>query len=51
MFRECGELLYGMRFLLRLEGAVYGSYVRAAMLYGNGAWCLKESEMGILCRA
>ena len=24
-FRECGELLYGRRFPLRLKGAVYGS--------------------------
>ena len=25
--KECGELLYGRRFHLRLEGAVYKSYV------------------------
>ena len=47
-FRECGELLYGRRFPLRLKGAVYKSYVKPAMLYGSEAWCLKESEMGIL---
>ena len=46
-FRECGELLYG-RFPLRLKGAVYKSYVRPAIMYGSEAWCLEESEMGIL---
>ena len=33
-----------------LKGAVYGSYVRPAMLYGSEAMCLIESEMGILWR-
>ena len=47
-FRECGVLLYGRRFPLRQKGAVYESYVRPAILYGGEAWCLKESEMGIL---
>ena len=47
-FTECGELLYGRRFPLRLIGAVYGNYVRPAMLYGSEAWCQKESEKGIL---
>ena len=47
-FRECGMLLYGRRFPLGLKGAVYGSYVRPAILYGGEAWYLKESEMGIL---
>ena len=37
MFRECSELLYGRRFPLRLNGAVYKSYVRPAMLYGSEA--------------
>ena len=46
-FRECGELLYGRRFPLRLKGAVYKSYVRPVILYGCEAWCLTESEMGI----
>ena len=45
---EYGELLYGRRFPLRLNGAVYKSYLKPAMLYGSEAWCLKESEMGIL---
>ena len=47
-FQECGELLYGRRFPLRLKGAVYKSYVWPAMLYGSEAICLKESIMGIL---
>ena len=47
-FRECGELLYERRFPLRLKGAVYGSYVCLTILFGSEAWCLKESEMGIL---
>ena len=45
---ECGELLYGRRFYPNLKGAVYKSYVRPAILYESKAWCLKESEMGIL---
>ena len=48
MFRECGDLLCGRRFPLRLKWAVYESYVRPAMLYGSEAWCLLESEIGIL---
>ena len=31
---ECGELLYG-RFALKVKGAVYRSYIRAAILYGS----------------
>ena len=31
---------------LKLKWAVYKSYVRPTFLYGNEAWCLKESEMG-----
>ena len=41
--RECGELLYGRRFPLRLKGAVYRRSVRPAILHGSEAWCLKES--------
>ena len=47
---ECSEFFYGMRFPLRLKGAVYRSYVRPEILYGSEAWCLKESEMVILLR-
>ena len=46
--RECGVLLYGWRFSLRLKGAVCKRYVRQAMLPRSEAWCLKECEMGIL---
>ena len=48
MFSECGELLYGRRFPLRLKGAVYKSYARPAILCESEAWCVKESELGIL---
>ena len=49
-FMDCSELLYGRRFPLKLKGAVNRSYVRPAIEYGSEAWCLKESEMGILQR-
>ena len=48
--RELCKLLHGRRFPVRLKGDVYESYVRPAILYGSEAWCLKESEMGILQR-
>ena len=47
-FMECGELLYGKICPLRLNGAVYVSYVKPAILYGSEDWCLEESEMQIL---
>ena len=31
-FRECGELLHGKRFSLKIKGRIYGSCVRSAML-------------------
>ena len=37
MFRECGELLYGRRFPLRLKGLFIG-YIRPAILYESEAW-------------
>ena len=43
-------MLYGKRFPLKLKGAVYKSYVRPAILHESEAWCLKESDMGILHR-
>ena len=48
--RECGELLYSRRFPLRLKEDVHMNYVRPAIMYGSEAWCLKESEIGILRR-
>ena len=45
---ECGELLYGMRFPLKLEGHVHKIYVKPAILNGSERWCQKESDMGIL---
>ena len=47
-FRECGGLLYGRRFPLRLKGVVNEGYVRPTMLYESEAWCLRESEKVIL---
>ena len=41
--RECAELLYSRKFLLRLKEAVYRNYVMPAILHGSEAWCLKES--------
>ena len=40
--RECGELLHGRKFPLKLKGAVYKSYVKLAILHESEAWCLKE---------
>ena len=33
--RECRELLYGRKFLLKMKGRIYQSCVRSAMLYGS----------------
>lgn len=49
-FRECGELLNGKRFSLKVKGMVYRSCVRSVMLYGSETWCLSENEMAILRR-
>ena len=46
--RECGELLHGKRFPLKMKGMVHMSCVRSVMLYGSETWCLGENEMGIL---
>ena len=48
--RVYSELLYGRMYPLKLKGVVYQSYVRPIILHGSEAWCLKESEMGILRR-
>ena len=49
-FKECGELLLGNRFPLKMKGKVYRCCVRSAILYGSEAWCLKENEKAILRR-
>ena len=49
-FRECGELLYGRKFSLKMIGRIYQSCVRLANLYGSETWCLRENEMAILRR-
>ena len=40
--RECGELLHGMIFHLKLKGGAHKSHARPTILYGSEAWCLKE---------
>ena len=47
-FRECGELLLGNRFPLKMKGKVYRCCVRSTILYGSETWCLKENEKAIL---
>ena len=49
-FRECGELLLGNRFPLKMKGKVYRCCVRSAILFGSETWCLKENERAILRR-
>ena len=46
-FRECGELLHGRKFSLKMKGRIYQSCVRSAMLYRSETWCLRENEMAI----
>ena len=48
--RECGELLLGNKFPLRMKGNVYRCCVRSAILCGSEAWCLKENEKAIYRR-
>ena len=47
-YRECGELLYGKSYPLKLKWFVYKNYVQPAILHGSESWFLKESEMGIV---
>ena len=49
-FRECGELLLGRGFFLKMKGMVYRSCVRSAMLFGSETWCLRKNEMITLRR-
>ena len=49
-FRECGELLLGRRFSVKMKGMVYRSCIISAMLYKSETWCLRENEMIILKR-
>ena len=49
-FRECGELLRGRRFFLRMKGIVYRSCIRSAMLDGSETWRVRETEMAVLRR-
>ena len=47
-YMECGELLYGRRFPLRLKVAVHKSCVGPAIQHVCEPWCMKDSEMVIL---
>ena len=49
-FRECGELLLGSRFPLKMKGEVYRCCVRSAILFGSKAWCLKENKKATVRR-
>ena len=49
-FRECGKLLLGNRFPLKMKGKVYRCCVRSAILYESETWCLKENGKAILRR-
>jgi len=49
-FRECGELLRGRRFPLKIKGKFFESCVRPALLYGSETWRLRVNEMAILRR-
>ena len=48
-FRECGELLHGRKFSLKIK-RIHQSCIRSAMLHGSETWCLRENEMEILRR-
>ena len=49
-FKECGELLLGNRFPLRMKDKVYRCCVRSAIpvLYASETWYLKENKKEIL---
>ena len=49
-FGECGGMLKGRRFSLRMKGKICRSCVGSTVLCGGGAWCLREREMAILRR-
>ena len=49
-FRECGELLMGKRYLLKIKERIYHSCVRLVMLCERKIWCLRERELVILQR-
>ena len=43
--RECGELLFGNRFPLRMKGKACHCCAKSAILYGSEAWCLKNEKV------
>ena len=44
------EVTNGRKLLLKMQGKIYQSCVRSAMLYGSETWCLRENKMEILRR-
>jgi len=44
-FREYGEILHGKKYSLKLNGKIYRSCVRSALLYGSETWCLGKKEL------
>ena len=46
--RECGELLHGNRYPLRIQGSVYHGCIGSEILHGSEAWRLKENKKAIL---
>ena len=49
-FRECGEMLCGRRYSMKIKGRIYRSCIRSAMLYGSETWCLTGKEVEALKR-
>ena len=49
-FRECQDFLCRKKFPLKINGIVYKSCVRSAIIYGSETWSLGQNEIGILQR-
>ena len=49
-FTECGQLLLGRIYLLKIKGRIYQSCLQLVMLHGSKIWCLREKELTILQR-
>ena len=47
---ECGEILHGERFFLKMKEKVYKNCIKSAMINGSETWCLREKEMAIFRR-
>ena len=47
-FQECGEVLHGRKFLLKMKKKLYQNCVRSILLYENETWCLRKREVSPL---